>query len=60
VLPFPIAVWRIDVVLLILLGLFLLPVSFGLWEIRKSEGLFLIFIYAAYLVGTTLLGRRWG
>ncbi len=60
VLTFPIAVWRIDTVLLILLGLYLLPVSFGLWEIRKSEGLLLIVVYAAYLIATTLLGRRWG
>ena len=59
VLGFPIAVWRIDTVLLILLGLMLLPVSLNLWEMRRFEGMLLIVIYACYLVGTTFLGRRW-
>jgi len=59
VLGFPIAVWRIDTVLLILLGLMLLPVSLNLWEMRRMEGMLLIVIYACYLVGTTFLGRRW-
>ena len=59
VLGFPIAVWRIDTVLLILLGLMLLPVSLNLWELRRTEGMLLIVIYACYLVGTTMLGRRW-
>src|SRR5688500_8885360 len=58
VLGFPIAVWRIDTVLLILLGLMLLPVSLNLWEMRRMEGMLLIVIYACYLVGTTVLGRR--
>jgi hypothetical protein len=59
VLGFPIAVWRIDTVLLILLGLMLLPVSLNLWEMRRTEGMLLIVIYACYLVGSTMLGRRW-
>jgi hypothetical protein len=59
VLSFPIAVWRIDTVLLILLGLVLLPVALNLWDLRRSEGILLIAIYACYLIGTTFLGRRW-
>ena len=59
VLSFPIAVWRIDTVLLILLGLMLLPVSLNLWQMRRVEGILLIAIYACYLVVTTILGRRW-
>jgi hypothetical protein len=59
VLSFPIAVWRIDTVLLILLGLILLPVSLNLWEMRRSEGIVLVVIYACYLIVTTVLGRRW-
>jgi hypothetical protein len=59
VLSFPIAVWRIDTVLLILLGLILLPVALNLWDLRRSEGILLIAIYACYLIGTTFLGRRW-
>ncbi len=59
VLSFPIAVWRIDTVLLILLGLLLLPVSLNLWEMRRLDGLLLIIIYGCYLVATTILGRRW-
>ena len=46
-------------VLLILLGLMLLPVSLNLWEMRRTEGMLLIVIYACYLVGSTMLGRRW-
>ncbi|MGB7159271.1 MAG: hypothetical protein WBD40_14475, partial [Tepidisphaeraceae bacterium] len=59
VFTFPIATWRIDTVLLILLGLMILPVALNLWEIRRSEGLLLIVVYACYLVATTFLGRRW-
>ncbi len=59
VLSYPIAVWRIDTVLLILLSLMLLPVSLNLWQMRRAEGMFLIAIYACYLVATTILGRRW-
>jgi Ca2+/Na+ antiporter len=59
VLTFPVAVWRIDAVLLILLGLMLLPVSLNLWDMRRTEGFLLIVIYACYLIATTFLGRRW-
>jgi len=59
VLSFPIAVWRIDTVLLILLGLVLLPVALNLWDLRRSEGILLVAVYACYLIGTTFLGRRW-
>jgi hypothetical protein len=49
-LPFPLAVWRVDVVILIALGLFLLPVAIGKWSISKMQGVGLMLGYATYLV----------
>jgi hypothetical protein len=51
--PFPLAVWRVDTVLLIVLGLMLVPVSLGRWPLRRAEGLMLAFLYAAYLIMST-------
>jgi Ca2+/Na+ antiporter len=56
--PFPIGVWRIDTVLLIVLGLMLIPVSLGRWKLGKLEGLGLAFVYAAYLITSTALAIR--
>lgn len=47
--PFPLAVWRVDCVLLIVLGLFLVPVSLGRWTLKKGEGAALALVYTAYL-----------
>jgi Ca2+/Na+ antiporter len=49
-LHFPAIVWRVDVVMLMLLGLALLPMSLGRWLPGKTEGAVLIFLYAAYLL----------
>ena len=57
-MPFPLAVWRVDSVMLILLGLLLVPISLGRWSIRRSEGGALVLLYAAYLVMATILGVR--
>jgi len=48
--PFPLAVWRVDVVMLIALGLFLLPVAIGKWSISKMQGVGLMLGYASYLI----------
>ena len=57
-MPFPLAVWRVDTVLLIVLGLLLIPVSLGRVTLRKPEGLALAVVYAVYLVISTALAIR--
>jgi Ca2+/Na+ antiporter len=54
-LNFPLIVWRVDSVMLILLALALLPMSLGRWLPRRAEGIVLILLYAAYM-----LLWRWG
>ena len=49
-LPFPLASWRVDAVVLTVLGFILIPVSLGRWELRRAEAIGLIVGYAAYLV----------
>lgn len=48
--PFPIGIWRVDSVLLVVLGLWLLASTLGRWTSTKIEGVILIILYAAYLV----------
>jgi hypothetical protein len=56
VTPFPLAHWRIDTVMLILLGVLLLPVSMGKWNLSREEGVILLVAYGVYLAATTLAG----
>jgi Ca2+/Na+ antiporter len=57
-MPFPLAAWRVDTVLLIVLGLLLIPVSLGRLTLRKPEGVALAVLYAAYLLVSTALAIR--
>jgi Ca2+/Na+ antiporter len=57
-LELPLVVWRVDVVALIVLGLFLLPVGLGRWKLSRIQGLGLIGGYAAYLALSLLLGIK--
>ncbi len=57
-LQLPLAVWRVDIVALIVLGLFLLPVGLGRWKLSRIQGLGLIGGYAAYLALSLLLGIK--
>ena len=50
------ASWHLDP----FLALLVVPVALGLWTMGRAEGFLLIGLYAAYLIATTLLGRRWG
>lgn len=52
VLNYPAAVWRIDNVVLIIVGVFLLPVTVGKWALGREEGMFLIGGYFFYLTAT--------
>ena len=56
--PYPLAVWRVDTVLLIVLSLLLIPVSLGRWHFQRVEGLALAFVYAAYLIASTILAMK--
>jgi hypothetical protein len=47
--PFSHSVWRVDMLALVILGLFLLPVGLGRWSISKSHGLGLMCAYLLYL-----------
>ncbi len=55
---FPIAVWRIDCILVMALGLLLIPISLGRWTLERSEGLALAFGYIAYLIASAALAMR--
>lgn len=56
--PYPMAVWRVDTVLLIVLGMMLLPLGLGRWTMQRGEALTLIVAYVAYLLVATILGAR--
>jgi cation:H+ antiporter len=52
----PPAVWRIDNVILIVVGILLIPVAIGKWTLSREEGLFLIAAYFFYLTATLAIG----
>jgi len=53
---FPPPMWRIDNVLLIVVGVFLLPVAIGKWALSREEGMVLIAAYFFYLTATLVSG----
>lgn len=53
-LPFPILAWRIDTVVLVLMGLFLLPVSMGMYAPGRLEGLLALGLFVVYLMTTAV------
>lgn len=57
-LPFPLAVWRVDTVLLIVLGMMFVPVSLGRWRLRRTEGFVLTLLYGAYLIVSTAIAIK--
>jgi Ca2+/Na+ antiporter len=58
-IPFPIASWRVDTVLVLIMGTLLAPVAFGRWRLGRVEGIALIMVYAAYLATSSILSVRW-
>lgn len=56
--PLPRTVWRVDVVVLAVLGLLLVPVALGRWVIGRLEATGLVLAYAAYLAATAALSAR--
>ena len=55
-LPFPMAAWRLDAVLILIVGAVLLPVALGRWKLGRTEGVVLVVVYAAYLGASSVLG----
>jgi len=56
-LYFPLSVWRVDTVMLVVLGLYLLPTAFGRWLPSRGDGAALIIAYMAYMWLTAWVTR---
>ena len=55
-LLFPAPMWRIDTVVLIVIGVLLLPVALGKWRLGREEGMVLMAGYFFYLTTTLASG----
>jgi len=49
-IPLPMAVWRVDLVMLAIISLVMIPVAMGRWALGRLEAVGLIIGYVAYLV----------
>lgn len=54
VMTFPHQLWRVDTLMLVVLGMALVPMSLGRWTPGRLEGLALIAAYAVYLLMSAL------
>jgi hypothetical protein len=54
----PIAVWRVDTVLIMIGGLLLVPVSLSRWTLHKSEGVAMTLAYIAYVIVSAAIAIR--
>jgi Ca2+/Na+ antiporter len=57
--PFPLASWRLDSVVLVILAVAALPVALNRLPLGRREGMALIVLYTVYLVANALLGTRY-
>lgn len=57
-LPYPLTTWRVDTVVLTVLGLGLVPVAMGRWPLRRLDSAALIVAYALYMAVVTTLSAR--
>jgi Ca2+/Na+ antiporter len=51
-LPLPMALWRIDLVILTIIALVMIPVALGRWALGRLESAGLVFGYVAYLLAS--------
>ncbi len=58
-MPFPMQVWRIDTVVLVILALAALPVALGKFTVSRREGVGLVVLYAFYLVTSAVVALRY-
>jgi hypothetical protein len=56
--PFPLISWRVDCVILVVLGFAMIPLSLGRWTISRIEAGVLIFAYAFYLAMVAILSTK--
>ncbi len=56
---FPMPVWRIDTVALMLLALLQVPIGQNKWQIGRIGGCLLMFVYIVYMGVTLILPRSW-
>lgn len=57
-MPFPLATWRIDAVVLTVLGFAMVPVALGRWELGRWEAMGLVAGYALYLAASAAVSLR--
>jgi hypothetical protein len=57
-LVFPVIVWRVDTIVLLVLGMILLPPAIGRWPLSKRDGIIMLVVYVAYLMVVAAAGRR--
>lgn len=57
-LPFPAIAWRVDAVVLTVLGFTMVPVALGRWALGRWEAIGLVAGYALYLVATAAVSVR--
>lgn len=57
-LAFPLAVWRVDALSLVILCLFLFPAILQLWPISRAQGFALLLGYLAYLLLSVLVNLQ--
>ena len=57
-ISFPLITWRVDAVLLVVLGFPLMPLAFGRWIPERIESVVLIAVYAGYLIAETTLSAK--
>jgi hypothetical protein len=55
--PFPVVTWRVDTVILVVLGFALIPVAMGRWLPERVESGLLILAYLAYLFVKAIVAR---
>jgi Ca2+/Na+ antiporter len=55
--PFPVVTWRVDTVVLVVLGFALIPVATGRWLPDRFESVLLIAAYIAYLFVKAIVAR---
>jgi Ca2+/Na+ antiporter len=58
VLVYPLANWRLDAVVLILLAAVILPAAAGRWRPQRIEGLFQILLYIVYVLAVITLAAE--
>jgi Ca2+/Na+ antiporter len=56
-MPYPMAVWRVDTVLLVAAGMLLLPVALGRWSLGNLEGFAMLVGYLIYMAMTAYMAR---